>query len=310
MTRKKWLKWRQTGIGSSDAPAIHNKSPYATARDVVKSKWVKEPKEESSWAMDKGNEIEPILRAKFAHILGKHFSIENVDFQPQNLSMEELPHMLCSLDGLFVFTIMGDGQEELVRVGMEAKFMGAAKVNAVRNSTDEAPFQGIPENYWIQMQHQHLTAKLDHHFFVCTSEKDISNITEENIVWKSIKRDEEFLKLHIAVSAKIWKFVQTKKLPPPMSGDVEVITDKPILALAKKFKKLKQDAKKADDALEKARKALIDKCKKKHTNNQVGDIKVCEIEKIGNVDYSLIKELEGVNLDTYRKPSTKYWNVK
>ena len=40
-----------------------------------------------------------------------------------------------------------------------------------------------------------------------------------------------------------------------------------------------------------------------------GGIRFARQTRKGNVDYSAIKELEGVNLELYRKPATTYYRI-
>ena len=45
------------------------------------------------------------------------------------------------------------------------------------------------------------------------------------------------------------------------------------------------------------------------SNVKGGGITMCQIQRKGNVDYSLIEELKGIDLDQYRKPSSFGWRI-
>lgn len=89
-----WLKWRHAGIGASDVPVIMGVSPYKKAHALFEEKIRPEPPANiSSFIMEKGNQKEPIARAKMEMILG-------MSLTPKLIQDETYPFLKMSSDGL------------------------------------------------------------------------------------------------------------------------------------------------------------------------------------------------------------------
>jgi putative phage-type endonuclease len=129
-----WLDWRKNGIGSSDAPIIMGVSPWKTPFELWEEKTNRvKPEETSNWAQERGNELEPIARAKF--------ELEcDMEMGPALCQHEDHPWCRASMDGW----------NPLHKIGLEIKFLGA-------NDFKLAKDQGVvPEKYFPQIQHQFL----------------------------------------------------------------------------------------------------------------------------------------------------------
>jgi hypothetical protein len=50
-------------------------------------------------------------------------------------------------------------------------------------------------------------------------------------------------------------------------------------------------------------------CMSNKKNTVGAGIKVSKIVRKGNIDYSIVHELNGVNLERYRKPPTECWKI-
>jgi hypothetical protein len=48
----------------------------------------------------------------------------------------------------------------------------------------------------------------------------------------------------------------------------------------------------------------------KHPKMRFGQIRLSIQERKGSVDYSKVRELKGVDLEQYRKPSTEYLDIR
>ena len=57
-----------------------------------------------------------------------------------------------------------------------------------------------------------------------------------------------------------------------------------------------------------ARQELIDACN--NLNYEGNGVKIQEIERKGAIEYSVIPQLQNVNLEQYRKKGSFYWTVK
>jgi putative phage-type endonuclease len=95
--RTEWLKKRKLSIGSSDAPAIHGKSPYLTELQLYNDKTSDVIDEKSSYVMEMGNRLEPEARKLFA---AEYNLIHGRDetFSPKMLTHSECQFMTASLD--------------------------------------------------------------------------------------------------------------------------------------------------------------------------------------------------------------------
>lgn len=184
--REKWLEWRHLGIGSSDSAAIHQESPYMTRYELGQQKLKKEYTEiPSNWAMQKGNDLEPIARKEFAAL----YNIENntnETFEPKLVQMADYEFMRASLDGC-----SEDGN-----VIIEIKYQG--------RENHEASSKGIiPRNYFIQMQHQLLVSGAELCHFVSFDGKTMHT--------QKVFPDLEFMKKHIELCTDFWDAVKQGK---------------------------------------------------------------------------------------------------
>lgn len=64
-----WLRWRQGGLGGSDAPAIIGVSPY-TSKESLWKKRTGILQEESNFAMRRGTMLEPVARMLYTQLTG------------------------------------------------------------------------------------------------------------------------------------------------------------------------------------------------------------------------------------------------
>lgn len=157
MNRQEWLEHRRGGVGASDCSAIMGESPYSTMLDIYKSKVNPVEEKEPNWAMQLGNKLEPIARAKYE-------ILKDADFPAANFIHASKPHYRVSLDGY---------SRELNKA-IEVKYCG-------RNFTDE-----VPPKYKAQVQYQYAVTN-------CASLDlvQINDINEINII--PVLRDNEYI---------------------------------------------------------------------------------------------------------------------
>lgn len=137
-----WLEWRKEGIGSSDAPIIMLASPWSTPYELWKVKTGRTiPDSTSNWAQERGNELEPIARAKFELESG-------IDMPAKLCQHMDFPWLRASLDGA--------NDEE--RVALEIKYLGV-------NDMKLAEAGHLPPKYFPQIQHQFLVTGYEKIFF-------------------------------------------------------------------------------------------------------------------------------------------------
>lgn len=120
-----WLKWRQEGIGGSDAASIMGVSPYRTVLQIYEDKLGIGKPFVPNWATNRGHELEPEARADY--------ELRYQIFAPPALAIhKEYPWLRASLDGY---------NEELGII-LEIK-CGSGKDHGT-----------VPEKYFPQLQHQ------------------------------------------------------------------------------------------------------------------------------------------------------------
>ena len=123
-----WLKWRNGGIGSSDAPKL-----LGFFGGLKKMK--KEPR--SNWQMQRGTMLEPHARIRFIEETG-------IWLRPLCWQHPTKPYLRASLDGL------SDDNKLLVEIKSPSM-----------KSHLEALDGKVPEHYNIQVQHQMLVLGLN-----------------------------------------------------------------------------------------------------------------------------------------------------
>lgn len=93
-----WLKWRQSGLGASDAPVVMGVSPFTTRFELWLDKTGKFPRSDSNFhpnalkAMTRGHLLEPQARQYFE---GFKFR----QYPPMNVIHEKYDFIRASLDG-------------------------------------------------------------------------------------------------------------------------------------------------------------------------------------------------------------------
>lgn len=91
-----WLKWRQAGIGGSDAPVLAGDSPFVTPEQLRLSKSERGGNQKhikENWRMKRGKRLEPLARVKYMEMTG-------LRVRPVCVVHEEYPWLRASLDGL------------------------------------------------------------------------------------------------------------------------------------------------------------------------------------------------------------------
>lgn len=297
MSRAKWLEWRRQGIGASDSPAIMGVSPYKTILQIYEDKISTEaPVEISSRIMEKGNELEPVARKQFA----AHFNLLNdtdETFEPKLVTLEEFPFMKASLDGCskngkIIVEIKLQGKENHVRLAEGQKL----------NLPDGKSY--IRLDYWTQMQHQFICSGAEEGY-LCSINDTVLDAKKLDVKWIKILPDREYQKLHFRSCVHFWDCVQNKTPPQPGGDDLLPLTgmdDK-----IKLWKKLKLKIENEEEELESLRKEIL--AKVTHPKMYACGVTITEVEKQGSVDYKKIPELKGVDLEKYRKASSKYYKM-
>lgn len=241
--RLEWLRWRQKGIGASDAAALHGKSPYVTRHELGEQKLAKEIREqEDNFVTRLGNELEPIARQKFAALYNMEHGTNEV-FEPRRVEMAELPFIRASLDGassdlktLVEFKFMSKPREH-----GKSLTLGQQKHMDVLNGT-------VPEHYRIQVQHQLLVTGAD----VC----HFASFDGESLHTCKVFPDVDFLKKHIDLCVEFWELVIAGKSQPIGIEDFKELRG--AAKIAQRWKQLTVRAKEIEAEIAVLREKLIE----------------------------------------------------
>lgn len=87
-----WHAWRGKGLGSSDAAAIMNASPYSNLRMLFLEKTGRLKRDTSNWGTRRGHELEDEARSYFE-------LMHDMDFEPWLFEHYQYPFLRASLDG-------------------------------------------------------------------------------------------------------------------------------------------------------------------------------------------------------------------
>jgi len=150
----------------------------------------------------------------------------------------------------------------------------------------------VAEYYHWQMVHQDYVEEThESYFFVYISD-------EKNILIPHLTGDDEVVRLLDA-----WdEFCAEEPAPDWVERSDEKIKD-----LVYRHKQLLADKKMIDDHLKKAEAAL--KAEAGDDNVIAFGCKIQTVERVGSVDYKKVPQLDGVDLEQYRKPSSTYQRI-
>tara|TARA_R110002020_G_scaffold38950_2_gene116575 strand:+ start:1599 stop:2525 length:927 start_codon:yes stop_codon:yes gene_type:complete len=235
-----WLKDRKENpsIGASQSAAILGLSQWATPYDV----WHElvngfEPKEENL-TFRLGRELEPIIRMLFMEETGLKVVNDN------KIRIDSTyPYITTNLDGM----VVGE------KVPVEYK-------------TTALGWDGeIPDQYFVQLQHQMYVTKTTHSYFaiLCLGFK-------KELVIQKYERDNDFIDNMVTELVRFWEeYVETKTPPPLVSlsdarklyfneePDTVIQADDEIYNITKSLQNYENEKKKLDELMSSAKLQLM-----------------------------------------------------
>lgn len=272
-----WHALRRTHIGASECAAIMGQDPYKSAYQIWRNKVFGEPTVDN-YAMKQGRELEPVARKLLEEIMG-------IEFPPVTCISEGYPWMMASLDGLSAENTVLE-----IKCPLEATF---SKLMANDGLT-------IPATWQWQIQHQLCVTNLKKAILFVYNESKSVQI--------EVPRDEDMISQLIEKEGHFWhQYVLKFERPPYEADEVEKRIDVDWIEKADKWQRAKRALLDAEAVEESARNELIDATDGRNTEG--GGVKVTKYSRQGNVDYKSIPELQDVDLEPYRKPSTVSWRV-
>ncbi len=273
---QEWLNFRKDKIGASDVPAIMGIDPYCTPYQKWEQKVFGKTVKVNS-AMQRGIDLEPIVRDWYSSSFGI--------VRPAVIQSDQHPYMIASLDGI----------DEKRKKIVEIKCCKKEYYDLIADG-------GIPEGYWVQIQYQLLLANDSEY-----SDDLIASNGKEQVRLEVLPCP----KIQEEISDKVKKFYEQNILefiaPPLCDKDIEARYDSSWNHAKDRWHRASATLKKALEEEEEAKKELIMQCNGR--NSEGGGVRVVKVFRRGNVDYSKIPMLKGVDLNPFRKSSTEHWRV-
>lgn len=205
-----WLEWRRGGVGASEVPVLMGESDFSTPLELWKEKVGLKKAQDSNWAMTRGTENEPKVRALYELRYDK-----------------EMPAMCAEHEKVPFFRSSFDGYNTQDRKVLEIKYPGKEKFEFVRTEKKIVPC------YYGQVQSQMFVADALELDFCCYNGVDIAVATT--------KPDLNYQALMIEVVSRFWNSYVIPRIAPPLSDrDYKEITDDRVRTLFAEFAAQKQ----------------------------------------------------------------------
>jgi putative phage-type endonuclease len=275
-----WHAYRKDKIGASLAPIIMGVSPWQTPLQLWEEMQGIRPPKSQTESMKIGLDLEQRARNLFEIQTG----ICVCDAVYQHDTVEWL---FASLDGL-----SEDGKT-------------AVEIKWPKKEFHELASNGkVPECYYPQLQHQMNVKCLPEMFYSSNYFIDEINISQINL---NVPRDQDYIDKLIEEETKFIKRLRTFDAPPMTSRDILHKSDMDWKHAAETYTLLSRFHAESEARLETAKNHLIDLSDGKNCKGY--GISMTKVARKGNVVYSKIPELEGIDLEKYRNPVSSYWKI-
>lgn len=270
-----WHAARATRITSSDAAVIMGCAVYGpkTLRELFCHK-VGLSQQSVTPAMRKGSRVEPIERDRLSVEMG-------VAFEPAVFVDD---WRMTSLDGI-------SPNKSII---IEIKSCQKATIYDVMDGK-------IPPYFYAQIQH-HLSMALTAYHCI------LACVCDEQRIQAEVYRDEEYIKILIEKERDFYDNYLSKMIPPPSDKNEIALMDEGLFALEEQY----LEAKKAKEEIEERMEHLYALIR-----DRVGDVTKASgrlfsystTERAG-IDYKQACMDSGLDLDRWKKPATKVFNMR
>lgn len=185
----KWLEYRRTGIGGSDASTVIGLNPYNSLFRLYADKQGLIPAKADNEAMRQGRDFEEYVAKRFEEATGKKVRRRNYMFQHDNYD-----YILADIDR----EIIGEN------AGLECK------TTSVFNKSDFESGE-IPLTYYVQMMHYMAVMGYDRMYLAVL-------ILSKGFYWFTLERDEHEINYLINAETAFWNDYVVPKIAPPIDG--------------------------------------------------------------------------------------------
>lgn len=287
----KWIEWRKSKVTASELPIIMGKSKWLSPYELWQQKLGFTSGMKDNWAMQRGRELEPIVR----DLVNK--KLES-NFVPMVVEHEELDWAAASLDG--------------IDLELEAILEIKCPCLADHKLAEEGK---VPEHYFDQIQFQLFCSGMQIAYYA--SYYNPAGNSEDPLVIFLVERDEDYmLKNMLNKAADFYKCVIEMIEPEFTESDFVQITDEG-------FEEISREWKAANEMLKfyKEKEAYFkDKLIKftDDSNCRGFGLKIQRVNREGSIDWkefwkrvqSVFPEVkEAFDPEEFRKEQIGYWKV-
>lgn len=274
---KEWLEFRKTRIGASDSAAILGISPFATPYQLWEQKILGVSQTINS-SMKRGIDREEEGRRYAEEKLG-------VLFEPKMVLHHEFDWKFCTLDGI---DMLGNHLLEVKWANKEVHSLASKGV--------------VIDYYFAQCQSQMSCTGVDKMWFLSCYQKDLY----PEFILVEVKRDNLFIEKMIEKEKEFYQCIVNKTPPALIEKDYVKLEDSLwIDQLCSEYQMIIEEEK----MIKSKKEEIIEQIKKVQKNSKTNLFKITKSFRKGVIDYEKIPELQGVNLENYRKESIEVWKI-
>ena len=263
-----WLRWRLEGIGSSDAPVIMGEGAFKTRRLLWAIKTGRAREFAGNPASRRGHALEQTARRAYERHLG-------VQMEPLCLVHDKLEWMRASLDGLSF-----DGSTILeIKCPLSIRDLNAAQ-------------QGrVPSHYYGQLQHQlEVTGAREAHYWSFNGR--VGRLVR-------IRPDRDYMKRLVDEEGEFWMRVKENRWPEIDDKELDLSSDPRWRSVALQYRRARARLD-AATAQEQKLRLFLERMATARRTFGCG-VEVLKSFRRGTIDYTVIPQLSGVDLETFRK---------
>jgi len=268
-----WSDWRRDGLGSSDAPVVMGESRWMTPRTLweIKTRRSEEPGG-NDLAMRRGRRLEAAARAAYEATTAEIM-------EPHCMSHDHLPWMRASLDGLSF-------EGSLV---LEVKCPLRSRDHAIALAGQ------VPRHYYAQLQHQlEVSRARELHYW---------SFDGRGGALVSVFPDEGYIERLVRAEGEFWRSVTENQWPEPHFKEQDLSADRNWSEAAVSYRRVRQRIDELEVDERELRSRLLSLSDAQRAFG--AGLELIRTNRKGAVNYGAIPELEGVDLERYRKKSVE-----
>lgn len=269
-----WLEFRKTKVGASDAPIIMEISPWKTPYQLWEEKLgIRETF--TTGAMQRGTNMEEEARQAFEQETGIAM-FPMVKIHPEN------DWMIASLDGIDI------EEKHIVEIKCPGKEDHFTAVNNM-----------VPDKYYPQLQHQLAVTYLEKAYYF--------SYTRSGTALVVVERDDKFISKMIKKEKEFYDCMMEFVPPKLIDRDFIQRDDLEWQEISSLYLDVQNQLKFLEEQEKLMKDRLISLAGR--SNARGSGIKLSKVVRKGAVDYQMVPELKGINLEKYRKPAIETWRI-